>query len=117
MKKADKVHRRLKNYHDSRIHICDLPELGDLGQTVYFGLSDEDEPVLINFADTIVMESMSDIEMDTFYYSEDFVSSTWTYFKINEGIITDIHDKEEAYVSDKRENYLLAYLCFLRQNF
>lgn len=43
----------------------------DLGQTVYFGLSDEDEPVLINFADTIVMESMSDIEMDTFYYSED----------------------------------------------
>ncbi|BDP84847.1 hypothetical protein EfmAA610_20570 [Enterococcus faecium] len=57
--KADKVHRRLKNYHDSRIHICDLPELGDLGQTVYFGLSDEDEPVLINFADTIVMESMS----------------------------------------------------------
>lgn len=110
--KADKVHRRLKNYHDSRIHICDLPELGDLGQTVYFGLSDEDEPVLINFADTIVMESMSDIEMDTFYYSEDFVSSTWTYFKINEGIITDIHDKEEAYVSDKREKLFIGVFMF-----
>lgn len=110
--KADKVHRRLKNYHDSRIHICYLPELGDLGQTVYFGLSDEDEPVLINFADTIVMESMSDIEMDTFYYSEDFVSSTWTYFKINEGIITDIHDKEEAYVSDKREKLFIGVFMF-----
>ena len=110
--KADKVHRRLKNYHDSRIHICDLPELGDLGQTVYFGLSDEDEPVLINFADTIVMESMSDIEMDTFYYSEGFVSSTWTYFKINEGIITDIHDKEEAYVSDKREKLFIGVFMF-----
>ncbi len=50
---ADKVQRRLKNYLGDKVKIEILPELSDLGHTIYFGLKDAVGTVIINFADTI----------------------------------------------------------------
>ena len=38
--KADKVQRRLKNYLGEKVNIKLLPELRDLGHTIYFALKE-----------------------------------------------------------------------------
>lgn len=53
-----------------------------------------DEPVVINFADTIVMDPITDICGDAVFYQEDYMSETWTYFDEESGKITHIYDKE-----------------------
>ena len=35
---ADKVHRRLTPYWGRQVRFLSLPELGDLGHTIYYGL-------------------------------------------------------------------------------
>lgn len=93
---AEKVHRRLERYPHDKVEIEDLPELKDLGYTVYCGLQGISSPVIINFADTIVMQETECPIRDSIYYSEDHVSDTWTFFRENEGVITEIIDKESA---------------------
>lgn len=90
---AEKVHRRLEPYKSNKIHIQDLPELGDLAKTIYFGLHDENEPVVINFSDTIVFENIIDAGEDSFFYYEDYCSETWTFYRMKEGMISEILDK------------------------
>jgi len=58
MKTQNKVQRRLKNYLGEKVKIEILPELSDLGHTIYFGLKDAVGTVIINFADTIVLDSV-----------------------------------------------------------
>lgn len=93
---ADKVQRRLCKYIGEQVQIKILPELGDLGHTIYFGLEDSDETVIINFADTIVMDNIACVDGDAFYCQEDFMSDTWTYFDEKDGIITNIYDKSSV---------------------
>lgn len=90
---ADKVERRLKKYTGSIVNIKHLPELSDLGYTIQFALQGVTEPVIINFADTIVMDNIADIDGDAFFCQEDYMSETWTYFDDENGIITNIYDK------------------------
>ena len=91
---ADKVERRLRKVIGNEIKVRKLPELHDLGYTILYAIENIDEPVVINFADTIVMDPIADISGDAFFYQEDYMSETWTYFDEGNGIITHIYDKE-----------------------
>ena len=70
-----------------------LSELGDLAHTVYYGLSDTNTNVIINFGDTIVEEDLSKLKNNSFYYSEECYSNLWTFFHEKNGTITEIVDK------------------------
>lgn len=95
--KSDKVRRRLNKYTKKGVNIKTLDELKDLGHTIYFALEGVDEPVIINFADTIVTENVSLIaDRDAFYCYEDYMSETWTYFDEQAGCITNIYDKNSV---------------------
>lgn len=92
---ADKVRQRLGRYLDRRVTIRTLDRLGDLGYTVYCALDGITGPVVINFADTIVLDDISSIVGgDAFYCHEDYMSETWTYFDEQDGHITKIYDKQ-----------------------
>lgn len=91
---ADKVERRLRKVIGNEIKVRKLPELHDLGYTIFYAIENIDEPVVINFADTIVMDPIADINGDAFFYQEDYMSETWTYFDVESGIVTHIYDKE-----------------------
>ncbi len=91
---ADKVERRLRKVIGNEIKVRKLPELHDLGYTILYAIENIDEPIVINFADTIVMDPIADISGDAFFYQEDYMSETWTYFDEENGIITHIYDKE-----------------------
>lgn len=94
--KADKVERRLKKYVGDKVRIKILPQLGDLGHTVYFGLENISDTVIINFSDTIVMDNIAKVEGNAFFCQESFMSDTWTYFDEQDGIITNIYDKNSV---------------------
>ena len=89
---ADKVQRRLKNYLGEKVNIKILPDLSDLGHTIHFGLKDAVGTVIINFADTIVLDSVTGIEGNAFFCQEDYMSDTWTYFDEKDGTIIRIYD-------------------------
>lgn len=105
---ADKIHRRLANYKSDLIRITDLPYLGDLGDTIYNGINDIGGEIIINFADTIVLEDLSHLPIDAFYYSTDFVSETWTFFDIENGKINQISDKVDNNTEDYRQKNLFV---------
>lgn len=91
--KADTVQRGLNKYLGTDVSIKVLDELGDLGHTIYFGLTGVDNPVVINFADTIVFDNILDEAADSFFCQEDYMSDTWTYFEEQDGLITEVYDK------------------------
>lgn len=91
---ADEVERRLSAYRSSKLRLDRLVQLGDLGDTIYAGLEDMHTPVIINFADTIVMDTFPENAEDCFFYSEDYPSDIWTYFDCEDGVITSIRDKQ-----------------------
>ena len=91
---ADKVQRRLKNYLGEKVSIKLLPELRDLGHTIYFALKDVVDTVIINFADTLVLDIVAEIKEVAFFFQQDYMSDTWTYFDENDGRIVRIYDKE-----------------------
>lgn len=92
---ADEVTGRLSAYKSDKIRIQCLDQMGDLGDTIYDGLQDTHTPVIINFADTIVMDRLPDTAEDSFFYSEDYPSDIWTFFECDHGEITSIRDKQE----------------------
>lgn len=94
--KADKVQRRLNKYLGTEVSVKVLDELSDLGYTIYFGLNGVDDPVVINFADTIVLDNILDEADDSFYCQEDYMSDIWTYFEEHDGLITEVYDKRSV---------------------
>lgn len=93
---ADEVERGLSAYRSPKICLQRLPKLGDLGNTIYEGLEDSHTPVVINFADTIVLDHLSEESRDSFFYSEDYPSDIWTFFDCENGEITSIRDKQKG---------------------
>ena len=97
---SEEVIRKLSHYGEKvKIHVLD--KLEDLGYTVYAGLEGEKNPVIINFADTIITENIYENEQDCFYYSEDYYSEAWTFFEINDGVLTKIIDKKPGASTQK----------------
>ena len=103
---AEKVHRRLGVYREDPVRILDLPELKDLGHTIYYGLQELEGPVIINFADTLVMDNIFDSEEDRFFYSESAPSETWTFFEEQNGVLTGIYDKTNAWMKNTRKLFV-----------
>lgn len=104
------VHQRLSAYPDSRIHVRDLDVLGDLGHTIRFALEGKQGPVLINFADTIVLDEIADWQSDTVFYAEDYLSDTWTYFELENGVITSVLDKVKARSEERGKLFVGLFL-------
>ena len=105
--KAEKVQRRLEKYISDKVRIKILDSLSDLGHTIYFALDGVTEPVIINFADTIVMDDISAlVGADAFYCHEDYMSETWTYFDEDNGHIAKIYDKNSVDSDKKKMTYL-----------
>ena len=77
----------------SKITLVRLESLDDLAHTVYGGLSDSEEEVIINFGDTFVDENCDKLERDSFYYSRESYSEDWTFFNVTDGKLTKIIDK------------------------
>lgn len=92
---ADLVHHQLESYDEKKVVIEDIPdsELKDLGHTIYYGLQDLNDSVVVNFADTIVLNDITAVKGDAFYYADDEFSEKWTYFEEKDGTITEIYDK------------------------
>ena len=103
---ADKVHRRLTPYWGRQVRFLSLPELGDLGHTIYYGLKKMKGPVIINFADTLVMDDVCGAEGDSFFYSESAPSETWTFFEEQGGVLTGIYDKTNAWMKNTRKLFV-----------
>lgn len=103
---ADKVKYRLSRYKYNNVHIKLLPELKDLGYTIYKALEKIHEPIVINFADTIVMDQIMDLEGDVFFCQEDYMSEKWTYFDEDDGIITNIYDKVSITEKNKKKLFV-----------
>lgn len=101
-----KVRRRLSSYKIDKLNIKDLPILGDLGRTIHFALENLKGSVIINFADTIVMERIQDISGDAFFYAKDEVLDKWTYFEEKNGIITNILDKSSQKISGEKSLFV-----------
>lgn len=104
---ADKIHRCLEKYESEKIHLIDLQILEDLGHTIYHSMDfDSDIPIIINFADTIVMCDIFENDIDCFFYQEDYVNDQWTYFEEQEGVITDIIDKQSICSEEKKKLFV-----------
>lgn len=88
---AETIHKRLAQYQNTEI--IDLDKLGDLGYTVYKGISGLKGEAIINFGDTIVFDSLP--TLDSFFYARDIVSDKWTFFAESNGEITQIIDKQK----------------------
>ena len=102
----DKVHRRLDRYRNDKIKIVELSELQDLGHTIYETIDDENVPIIINFADTIVMSDIFNEDSDAFFYQEDYINDQWTYFEEDMGIISKIIDKKAICSNDKKRLFV-----------
>ena len=103
----DKVYQRLKPYNGNKLRILELPELEDLGHTVYYGLRQlSGGAVIINFADTVVMDNIYDQEGDCFFYSESIPSDIWTFFDEKDGLLTGIYDKTDAWKRNTRKLFV-----------
>lgn len=81
------------------IRIIELDELRDLGYTIQYGMEFilGQEPLIdyiyVNFADFLSDEHVPINNHNFFYYASGMSTDEWTYFKDNNGIITDILDK------------------------
>lgn len=89
---AEKVHKKLGKYKD--INVVDIPNVSDLAHTIYCGIK-SDDPMIINFGDTIVMDNIFEHNGDCFYYANDYVSDKWTFFSIKNGELEEIYDKRK----------------------
>ena len=89
------------------INVVKLDGLGDLGETILSGVKEikknsSAKRIIINFGDTLVFEKIDNLPIDGFYYSEDILSNTWTFFENGENGIEKIIDKKKI----KNDNQL-----------
>lgn len=107
---SEKIHSKLKKYR--KTEIVDIPSLSDLAHTVYYGIR-ENCSIIINFGDTIVLDNIANYPADCFIYSEDYISDKWTYFDIDEGVLTEIYDKKSDIVNSLKKEKLFVGVFYL----
>jgi hypothetical protein len=105
----EKVERKLAQYNNINYRIIRLNKLGDLGETIYEGLDEsENQEIIINFADTIVMDNLVDSPKDCFYFTEDYQSNLWTFFEENDGVIEGVLDKKNTPESKEKKKLFIG---------
>ena len=86
-----------------------LSTLGDLGNTVAYGLAAilRDHPdttqVYINFADTLIGDELPICEGDFLYDAQQDLDHEWTWYRETDGHITDIFDKADIRAGKKKD--------------
>ena len=90
---ADEVENVLSSCRSNKLRLIRLESLGGLGDSIYAGLGEDHESVVINFADTIVQDRLPEEGGDYIFYSEDYPSDVWTFFECEDGVITEVWDK------------------------
>ena len=92
------------------IDIVEIDELKDLGYTIFCGMNSlrsefpNIETVYINFADTLLSNSVDTTASDKVYYAKEYYSSSWTFFHHKHGVFSEIIDKKEM-KSSGREGF------------
>lgn len=111
---SEEVYGRLRKYEGNKVKILKLTKLGDLGYTIFESIEDGfDTPIIINFADTIVMDDIFTVDGDAFYYQEDYLDDKWTYFEEDNGEITEIIDKQTLSSSETKKLFVGVFqLCY-----
>ena len=105
--RASEVKKRLHPFvKSSNLKFIELEKLRDLGHTVYEGLEDVDEEILINFGDTIVRDSLPLYKKNFVAYVKDFPNELWTYFEIIKGEITFVCDKKNITGREKKPLFI-----------
>ncbi len=104
--KAEKVRQCLAKYASEKLIIENLPVLSDLGYTIYFALRNTDTPVIINFADTIVMDGLTQIVEDICFFSWDYLSDKWTFFDEEDGTIVSVQNKVPLTSVEKKKLFV-----------
>jgi hypothetical protein len=104
----DEVHKTLQSY-DSKISIIDIDELKDLGHTIFEALNDDDSTVIINYADTIILDDMFGKDEDIVLYSIDYMSETWSFFDEKNGQIINIYDKKKSQSDERKKLFIGAF--------
>lgn len=83
------------------IKVLELDRIKDLGYTITYGLKEikKEYPniqnIYINFADSIINDSLPVKENNVIYYDTDISDEKWTFFKLENNRITNILDKDE----------------------
>jgi choline kinase len=107
--KIDLIAHRLNQYRLHNVNLITLDHIADLGYTIYYGIRRcKDEPVIINFADTIVEDVVDGIDNDSFYYAEDNISAKWTFFENENGVLKHISDKCEMEIASNKTGKLFV---------
>lgn len=94
---VEEVRRRLGNGRYPNVRVVELPELGDLCDTVRFGLEsleDEASPVIVNFSDTVASGDILNVP-NGFYASSERLSPEWTFFAREGSGVSVTYDRSE----------------------
>jgi len=89
------IEKNISKYRNKNIKITVLDELKDLGYSIYSAIDNSDESILINFADTIILDDISFEHGDFIFYSYEYLSNKWTFFDLEQDVIRQIIDKED----------------------
>ena len=115
----EKVAKRVGQTED--IHLWKMDTKRDIGYTVWWGLShagvEDGDAIVINFADVIVFETITGRWEDRCYYAEESISSKWTFFKDDQGRITEIYDKLEDVRYIESNNIFIGIFCLAHPRF
>ena len=92
---VEKVREKLSNYKlKTNVNLLKLERLDDLGHSVYRGLTDEDDDIIIHFADTIIMDHLPFDKADFICTAKEYLSETWTFYNSYNGKFNFINDKK-----------------------
>ena len=106
------------------VNIIYLDQIKDLGYTILFGLDyvlkqyDKIDACFINFADTLIRDDLFDLQKDVAYYTKAIFEEEWTYFREEEGVITNIVDRSSSDIfesgGETTENLFVGVFQFLQ---
>lgn len=106
---AHKVEKKLMKYNNIFYKILVMDSLGDLGESIYHGIKDElNQEIIINFADTLIMDQIDDTPKDCIFYAEDYVSNLWTFFESDDGLIKNVIDKKNSLDSKEKKKLFVG---------
>lgn len=105
------VERALLSYKSSNVKINTLDRLSDLGYSIYSAIEDEDDLILINLADTLILDVVDYHKGDTIFYSNEYLSDTWTFFEEKHGVIYRLIDKQ--HIESKQKLSMFAGLFLI----
>ena len=94
--KEEIIKEKLNHYKlKTKLKFITLNKLGDLGESIYEGLSDDDSEVIINFADTVILDLPSLADTDYFCGYKSEYTHEWTYYSLSNGRLNNVIDKKE----------------------